>query len=53
MIFFQIDKDIRKDKQRKYEGVTRSIEKVLEASDNKKRDQKKDDDKQRLQLMNL
>ena len=47
VIFFQIDKSILRNKHKKFEGVTRSIEKILKNADNKKRDMKKDEDKQR------
>ena len=47
VIFFQIDKDIKKNKVGKFEGTTRSIEKALVRSDNKKLDDKKDEDAQR------
>lgn len=53
VIFFQIDKTILRNKHKKFEGVTRSIEKILKRSDDKKKDMKKDDDKQRERLIML
>ena len=44
VIYFQVDKSIEKNKHKKFEGTTRSIEKFLIRSDNKKRNMKKDDD---------
>lgn len=53
VIFFQLDKDIRKSADKKYVGTTRSIEKVIIASDNRKADIKKNEDAQRLKLRKL
>jgi len=44
VIFFQIDKDLKRNQVNKYEGVTKSIQKVLAQAENKKADMKKDDD---------
>ena len=53
VIFFQVDKSIQRNKHKIFEGVTRSIEKIMIRSDNKKKDMKKDDDKQRQTLIDL
>lgn len=53
VIFFQMDKDLKKNKVAKFEGVTKSIEKVLVQSDNRKSDMKKDDDNQRKKILEL
>lgn len=53
VIFFQMDKDLKKNKVNKFEGVTKSIEKVLIQSDNRKSDMKKDDDNQRKKILEL
>jgi len=48
-----MDKDLKKNKVAKFEGVTKSIEKVLVQSDNRKSDMKKDDDNQRKKILEL
>lgn len=53
VIFFQIDKDIKRNKVQKFEGVTRSIEKVLESSENKKEDMQKNTESQAEVLKQL
>lgn len=53
VIFFQLDRELRKSQDKKRGGITRSIEKVLIKSDNRKQDMKKDDDAQRLRLRKL
>lgn len=53
VIFFQVDKEIRKNQDRKYEGTLHNIKKVIIKSDNRKSDQKKDDDGQRLKLRKM
>lgn len=51
VIFFQIDKDVKINKMNKFEGIVKSIDKVMVNNENKKTDMKKDDDKQRKNLM--
>jgi hypothetical protein len=53
VIFFQIDKEFKRGKVQKFEGVTRSIEKVLERSENAKEDMQRNSESQTEQLKQL
>ena len=53
VIFFQLDKKIQRDKYKIFEGFTRTIDKHIKRSENKKRLIKKDDDNQRKKLIEL
>ena len=50
VIFFQIDKDIKKNEWNKFEGVTRSIEKCLEQAHNRTIDNQKHEDADRNEM---
>lgn len=51
VVFFQLDKDLRKQGEEEWGGVVKAVHREITASDNKRSDAKQDDDSQRDALL--
>jgi len=52
-VFFQVDKDIKKNRKSKFEGIVAAVEKHMDEAENTKRDIAKDEDAQRAAQQQL